>query len=146
MGADVTFEEKNTWVYAATTLCSYVAYLAVILGRAQRAPLADVAYVRPMLWAIGVAIAASILGHVAVGVAWPEDCGKKDQRDKEIQQFGDLVGQSFVVVGGVAALVLSMAEVRHFWIANAIYVGFVLSVLLGSTAKLVAYRRGVPPC
>lgn len=144
--ADMTSEEKNTWVYAVVTFCSYGAYLAIILGRARGIPLTAVHYVGPMLWSIGGAILASILGHVAVGIAWPKDCDKKDQRDREIHQFGEYIGQSFAVIGGVAALVLSMAEVAHFWIANAIYLGFVLSALLGSAAKLVAYRRGFQSC
>ena len=31
---------------------------------------------------------------------------------------------------------------RTFWIANVIYLGFVLSGIVASIAKLVAYRRG----
>jgi NADPH:quinone reductase-like Zn-dependent oxidoreductase len=38
-----------------------------------------------------------------------------------------------------------MAEFDHFWIANAVYLAFVLSALLGSTAKVIAYRRGFQP-
>ncbi len=37
---------------------------------------------------------------------------------------------------------MSMAELNHFWIANVIYLAFVLSTLLGSAAKIAAYRRG----
>jgi cell division protein FtsW (lipid II flippase) len=70
---------------------------------------------------------------------------KMDQRDREINRFGEYIGQSFVVIGGVAALILSMAEFDHFWIANAVYLAFVLSALLGSTAKVIAYRRGFQP-
>jgi hypothetical protein len=81
-----------------------------------------------------------------VGIAWPKDRGKTDERDRGIHRFGEYIGQSFVVIGGVVALGLSMAEVDHFWIANAIYLGFVLSALLGSAAKLVAYRRGFQLC
>ena len=40
---------------------------------------------------------------------------------------------------------MSMAELNHFWIANAIYLAFGLSSLLGSAAKIVAYRRGFQP-
>jgi len=83
-------------------------------------------------------------GRIVVAVAWPKDADKKDQRDKEIYRFGEYIGQSFVVVGAAAALVLAMAEVDHFWIANAVYLAFVLSALLSSTAKIFAYRRGVP--
>jgi hypothetical protein len=54
-------------------------------------------------------------------------------------------GRSFVVVGGVAALLLAMTAADHFWIANVIYLTFVLSAVLGSVAKIVAYRRGFQP-
>ena len=40
---------------------------------------------------------------------------------------------------------LTMAELDYFWIANAIYLAFVLSALLGSMAKLMAYRHGFQP-
>jgi hypothetical protein len=138
----MTFEERNTWVFAVITVGAFGAYVATILGRAQGTPLAEVPYAAAMLWAIGAAIAASIVGRIVVAVAWPKDADRRDQRDKEIYRFGEYIGQSFVVAGAVAALVLAMAEVDHFWIANAVYLAFVLSALLGSTAKLVAYRRG----
>ena len=37
-----------------------------------------------------------------------------------------------------------MRTTRPFWIANAVYLGFVLSAVVGSVAKVVAYRRGLP--
>ena len=137
-------EEKNTWIYAVVTVVAFGAYLATILGRAQGTPLTDVPYVGAMLWTIGAAILASIAGRIVVAVAWPKEADKKDERDKEIHRFGEYIGQSFVVAGAVAALLLSMAEVDYFWIANAVYLAFVLSALLSSAAKLVAYRRGFP--
>jgi hypothetical protein len=42
-----------------------------------------------------------------------------------------------------AALVMAMAKVDYFWIANVIYLGFVLWAVAGSALKLVAYRRGL---
>jgi cell division protein FtsW (lipid II flippase) len=97
-----------------------------------------------MLWTIGAAIIASIVLNIAIAIASPKEAGKKDQRDRQINRFGEYIGQSFVVAGGVTALLLTLAEADYFWIANAIYLGFVLSALLGSTAKIVAYRRGFP--
>lgn len=138
----MSFEEKNTWIYAVVTVVASGAYLATILGRAQDGPLTEVPYVGAMLWTIGGAIAASIVGHIAIAIAWPKEADKKDEPDREIGRFGEYVGQSFVVIGALAALGLSMAEVDHFWIANTVYLAFVLSALLGSTAKIVAYRRG----
>jgi cell division protein FtsW (lipid II flippase) len=140
----MTFEEKNVWVFAVVTVVAFGAYVVTILGRAGGAAITEVPYVGAMLWTIGAAIVASIVGRIVVTVAWPKDADKKDQRDKEIYRFGEYIGQSFVVVGAVAALVLAMAEVDHFWIANAVYLAFVLSALLSSTAKIFAYRRGVP--
>ena len=140
----MSFEEKNTWVYAAISLVAYGAYLAIILGRAQGVPLDEVPYAGTMLWTIGAAIAAAIVGRIVVAVAWPRDADKTDERDREVYRFGEYIGQWSVVAGAAAALVLAMAEVDYFWIANAIYLSFVLSALLSSAAKLVAYRRGFP--
>ena len=39
---------------------------------------------------------------------------------------------------------MAMAEWDYFWIANVIYLCFVLSAILGSIAKIVAYRQGFP--
>lgn len=138
----MSFEEKNTWVFGVVSLVAYGVYVAIILGRAEGGPLAEVSYVETMLWTIGAAIVAGIVGRIVVMIASPKDADKKDERDKQIYRFGEFVGQSFVVIGGVAALVMSMAEVDHFWIANSLYLTFVLSALLGSVAKIVAYRRG----
>lgn len=46
------------------------------------------------------------------------------------------------MIGALAALVLALAEADHFWIANVIYLAFALSAVLGSVAKIFAYRRG----
>jgi hypothetical protein len=35
--------------------------------------------------------------------------------------------------------------VNYFWIANAIYLGFVLWAVVGSAIRLVSYRRGLQP-
>ena len=48
-----------------------------------------------------------------------------------------------MVAGAAAALVMAMAKVDYFWIANVIYLGFVLWAVAGSVLKLVAYRRGL---
>ncbi|WP_344967378.1 hypothetical protein [Streptosporangium fragile] len=139
------FEEKQAWIMAVVSAVAYVTYLALLLGRAGSTPLAEVPYVPVMLWTIGGAIVAAIVLRVVAAALAPEDAGKKDQRDREINRFGEHIGQSFVVVGGVAAILLAMAETDQFWIANVLYLAFVLSAILGSVAKIVAYRRGFWP-
>ncbi|WP_327327787.1 hypothetical protein OG735_38585 [Streptomyces sp. NBC_01210] len=139
------FEEKSAWAMGVLAVSTYVGYLVVILGRTGDTPLVEVSYVATLLWALGISIAASIVLHMLMAMFSPKDTRKKDQRDREINRFGEHIGQSFVVIGGVAALGMSMAELDYFWIANAVYLAFVLSAILGSTAKIVAYRRGFQP-
>ena len=141
----MSFEEKSAWIMGVVAVASYGVYLIIILGQGGTMDLAKVPYVAPLLWTIGASIVGSIALHAVLGISSPRDAGKKDQRDKEIYRFGEYVGQSFVVIGGVAALLMAMAEWGHFWIANVIYLAFVLSAILGSVAKIVAYRRGFQP-
>ena len=97
-----------------------------------------------MLWTLGGAIVASIVLHIIVSMA-DGSGGKTGQRDRERNRLGDYIGQSFVVMGGSVALIMAMLEFGYFWIANAIYLTSVLSALLGSTAKIFAYRKGFHP-
>ena len=138
----VSFEEKNTWIYAAVAIGAYAAYLMTVLGRAHGGPLSSVAYVAPMLWTIGGAIVASIVGHLVISVARPSEAGRRDQRDKEIHRFGEYVAGIVLGVGVLVPFGLTMAAADHFWIANSIYLAFTVSALCGTTVKLVAYRRG----
>ncbi|WP_412078865.1 hypothetical protein ACLF6K_36310 [Streptomyces xanthophaeus] len=138
-------EEKRAWIMLVVAIASYATYLGVVLGRPADVPLAEAPYVAALLWTVGASIAASIVLHILVTAFSPEGENTKDQRDREIHRFGEYIGQSFVVVGGVAGLALAMAEAAPFWIANAIYLAFVLSAVLGSVAKLVAYRFGFHP-
>lgn len=141
MGWLMAYEEKRAWIMLVVSVAAYAVYAAVTLGRAGPVPLADVPYAATLLWTIGAAIAASIVLTIVVGAA-SSDRAKTDARDREISRLSDHIGQSFVVVGGVAALAMSLAELDHFWIANVIYLAFVLSAVLGSVAKIFAYRRG----
>ena len=39
-------------------------------------------------------------------------------------------------------MALIMLEYEYFWIANALYLSFVVGSFVAATVKLVAYRRG----
>jgi hypothetical protein len=138
----MSHEEKVTWCTTVLTAGILFGYLGTILERAQTEPLVDVAYVGPMLVSIGAGIVGAILIAIALAVLWPKEADAVDQRDREIGRFGEHVGRAFVIVGAVTALVLALIEARHFWIANALFVGFTLAAMLEGVAKIVAYRRG----
>lgn len=139
----MSYEEKGTWVYLVTSAGAYAVYLAIIAGRLASTPAAQVPYVAVLVWTAGASIVASIVGQVLVETARPSDSRRADVRDREIYRFGEYASRWFLVAGAAAALVMAMAKADYFWIANVIYLGFVLWAVGGSVLKLVAYRRGL---
>ena len=139
----MSYEEKRTWVYLVTSAGAYLVYLAIVLGRVADTPIDRVPYVAVMLWSIGGSIVASIAGGMLVETARPSDSRRADVRDKEIYRFGEYASRWFLVAGAAAGLVMAMARWDYFWIANVIYLGFVLWAVGGSVLKLIAYRRGL---
>jgi len=138
----MSFDEKNTWVFGVIAVTGYTIYLVLLFMAAAGAPLEQAPYVWPMVGTILGAIAAGILGGIVLGITSPRNT-KSDLRDKQITRFGEQMGNSFIVIGGVGALVLCFLEAPHFWIANLLYLCFVLSGILSVVARLVAYRRGL---
>ena len=141
----MSYKEKSTWIMLRIPMLVYAGYLTQILSRADGGPLSDVPYAGAVLWASASWITLAIVTHIVVFAIVRDDVGEVDQRDREIGRFGEYVGQFVVVVAGVATLVMAIMETDHFWIGNAIYLAFVLSSVVGSGAKIHAYRRGHPP-
>jgi hypothetical protein len=140
----MTHEEKRAWIRLVINVAAYAAYAGIIVNRAHGRPLPGVPYAGTLLWAIGAAIVASIVAEIVVGMFTPGASRAKDVRDKEIGRFGDYTGQFFVIAGAAAALLMAMAGWNRFWIANVIYLCFVLSAVLGSATKVVAYHGSLP--
>jgi hypothetical protein len=144
----MSYEEKSAWTYGIVSLGAYTAYLVIVLGQATTTPLVQVDYVAPLLWTVAASIVAAIVINILIGIvsgmrsASPD---KKDTRDRQIYRFGEYIGRGVIVAGAIAALLLAILELDHFWIANVLYLAFVLSALLGTIVKVVAYRRGFQP-
>jgi cytochrome b561 len=139
----VSYEEKGTWVQLVVAVAVYGVYAVIVGGRLAETPVADVHYVATLLWTIGISIVAAIVARIAVEIARPSESHRSDARDREIDRHGQRVGNAFLIAAALVALAMSLAEWDHFWIANVLYLGFVASAVVGSTAKLVAYRRGL---
>jgi hypothetical protein len=139
----MSYEEKRTWVYLVASAGAYAVYLAIVLGRALHTPVAEVPYVSALLWTTGASMVASMVGRTLVETARPSDSHRSDVRDKEIYRFGEYVSRWFVIAGAAAAFGMAIAKWDYFWIANVIYLGFVLWAVAGSVVKLIAYRRGL---
>ena len=139
----MSYEEKGTWAYLAAVAGAYAVYLAIILGRLQGTPPAGVSYAWVLLWTTVASMIAATIGRTLVETASPSDSHRRDVRDKEIYRFGEYASRWFVVGGAAARFFMAVAKLDYFWIANAIYLGFVLWAVVGSAVKLVAYRRGM---
>jgi hypothetical protein len=75
-------------------------------------------------------------------IGMPKGADRKDERDSGIYWHGTRVGYFVLAVGAAGAFLLTLAGVEHFWIANALYLTFVLDALISSIVRIVAYRRG----
>ena len=139
----MTLEERRAWIRLAVAVAAYCAYVAVVLDSAGGRPLAEAGYAAALLWSVGASIAAAIVIEALTGGS-PRMSRVKDVRDREIGRLGDYVGQSFVVLGAVAAMLMAMAGWERFWIANVIYLCFAASAVLGNVTKVLVYRGRFP--
>lgn len=157
----MSFEEKFTWVSAVVSTGVAAVYFAVVLGEVRTVPVAEIAYQPLLLVAIGALIVLSIIGAIATAIVTAigaavtaeitgegsiEDSvgeiGRSDERDKDINRRGELIGYYVSSAGVVGVMALAMLRYDQFWIANALYLSFVIGALVTAVAKLVAYRRG----
>ena len=142
----MTFEEKSTWAVAVVTVLVYGWYFIKIIGDAASTPVAEIEYQGLLASMVGVFVVLLIVSHVVItGVAAATTGGIEgsDVRDQEIGRFGEYVGGTFLAVGMLLPFALALIEAEHFWIANAIYLVFALYSIIGTSIKLVAYRRGL---
>ena len=147
------FEEKITWVNAVVAVVVPVVYFAIMLGRLGDVSAADISFQWPLLSAIGASVVLTIVGSILAGIGTgisaelrgrsaSDDIDRKDERDKTISRHGDLIGYYVASAGMVGVLALTMLQYEYFWIANALYLSFVVATLVASLVKLVAYHRG----
>ena len=138
----MSYEEKGQWVYLAATTIGYGAYVVLVLRSAGSMPLPEVDYVPILLWTVGVAIAGSIIGRIAIEIVTPSDSYTEDVRDRDIGRLGEYRAGLVLGIGMVGPFILALVEADHFWIANAMYLVFTVQAVVGAVIKLIAYRRG----
>lgn len=142
----MAYMERTIWAQLIASVVGLVVYLVLVVPQLFSAPVDEVDWVWPMIWTIVGAIVLSIVLSIVWGIVArirdPELEHTADQRDREIEWFGERVGQSFLAIGGIGALILAMVEAPWFWIGNTLFLGFFLSAALGGMARLGAYRTG----
>jgi hypothetical protein len=147
------FEEKMTWVSVVVGSLVPVAYFAVVLPQLSDTAAAEIAYQPPLVISGAASIVLMIAGAIAMAIATAigaeitgtgsvDDIDRKDERDVQIGRRGDVVGYYIASVGAFVALSITMLEFDYFWIANTLYLSFVVASVVAGIVKLRAYRRG----
>jgi hypothetical protein len=139
----MSYEEKLTLAYLFSTVLAFAGYLFWLLPQLfSSQPVAQIAYVGPMLTAIGIAIVLSIVVNTLLGMTKGI---KSDERDREIERHSRSHSQFLTDLGAMAAVGMAMAKLEHFWIAHTVYVALVANAILGSVIKIAFYREGIEP-
>lgn len=136
----MTFLEKSNWVTLVVSVPTLLVYAALVVPQLLSAPIAEVSWVQPMVFTIVGFIVANILGNVVAAASNPGEADKNDERDREIDHYGERVGNWLMIAGSITGLVLAMTTADHFWIANAIFLGGIAAALLSSVTKIAAYH------
>jgi hypothetical protein len=142
MEGQMAHEEKRAWIMAVVAVVAYGIYAARVGPQLASTSAGSTPYASALLASVMGAIAATIVLEILAAILGRDADPQKDRRDREIHRAGQYIGQSFVILGAVTALLMALARWDSFWIANVIYLGFTLSAVAASIAKIVAYRRG----
>jgi uncharacterized membrane-anchored protein YitT (DUF2179 family) len=136
----MAFLEKSQWVVVVVAVATLATYGTWTLTQALSKPVTEIDWVQPMIYSIVAFIVANIVGNIVAAASNPKEADKKDQRDKEIDHFGERVGNSVLIAGSCVALVLAMVAADRFWIGNTIYFAGILGAVGASVTKIVAYH------
>lgn len=139
----MSFTEKSSWVYAVIAVVFPIGYVVAMASLLQRTPAADIQYQLALLGAIGAAVIAAVVAHIAIVIGAPRDARMQDERDRAIDHHGEYATGLALAAGMLGVLGLVLLEVEYFWVASAMYLVFALSGFVGTVVKIVAYRRGL---
>jgi hypothetical protein len=120
------------------------AYLAIVLTRVftDNVSFTKVAWQGPMLLVVG--IAGAIYG-VGYGVArFRHHAAIEDERDKEIQRYGESINGGLVGLTVAVSIVLLALNVEPFWVAQNLFLGSWFASFVSGAGRVAAYREGIP--
>lgn len=139
----MAYEERVAWSGLITSILVLIAYPLLLLW----SPDPHGSWLPIMLYTIGGGVFVTVLITTLWGVIAarhdPDARTMSDVRDKDIARMGTRVEHAFLVIAGLAVIVLCAMNVDVFWIAQTMFAGFAVSALIGTIARVVAYRRGL---
>lgn len=138
----MSFEEKSTWAVLGTFVLVYGWYFLNISSALAVQDVADIEYKPTLVATLVGLIVISIATHILMAILSPRDADKADERDRAINLRGEYTGGFVVSTTAMAAILLAVLELPHFWIANLLLLGLVAAELLTDVVKIYCYRRG----
>jgi len=149
----MTITERAVWASASSVIVTSGAYLVLMVSRLLSRPIAEISWVGPMLWTMGLAVAGAVLLTIVFTVAAeafrrgrgsPASRGEvtSDVRDQEIGRLGWRASMRVISVGFGAALVLAMLDADTFWIGNLLFLFGTVGAVVEAITKIGLYRRG----
>ena len=136
----MTFQERSAATIIALLLLAFGAYFVVLTGGVDRRA-DDFAYKPLLILAVIAFTVLMTVSHIVLALLSPKDANTLDERDHSISQRSDQVGA--IILGSVVLIVISltMFEVAHVYIANALLLGVVAAQTASEATKLFLYRR-----
>ena len=138
----MSFQEKSTWVLLGTYLVTYGWYFIAVSSDLSTTDVGAIDYRLLMLATVIALVVLAVAAHIIIAIASPKDADRTDERDREINRYGEYIGGFVLGAGALVVLAMAMFEVEHFWIANVLLVAMVLSEITSAVSKIVLYRRG----
>ncbi|NND43767.1 MAG: hypothetical protein HKN58_00485 [Xanthomonadales bacterium] len=139
----MSFQEKSCWAMLVIIAGVYGWYFSSVFDQLGSVALGEIAYRGPMLYTVVLLIVLAIVAHILIAVTAPKDADASDERDRSINRYGEYIGGYVLGSGALTALGMAMFELPHFWIANVILAGLVLSEIASLLTRIVLYRRGL---
>jgi hypothetical protein len=150
----LTYQERATWSSLICVAGSTGVYLTLMTYRLSTQAVADISWIRPMLWSVAGSIIASVLLSVGTGIlaglrlrsgTTVSTCDQEtltDERDQQIHQRGSRSSTLVLSLGAGCALILTMLDVDRFWLGNLLFLAGALAALAETTTRIRLYRRG----
>ena len=104
----MTHQEKRAWIMLVVSAVAYAVYAGIILSRADGQPLPRCRTPARCCGRSAAAIVASIVAEIALGVV-NRGVPAQGRAGPGDRRLGEHIGQSFVVIGAVAAMLMAMA-------------------------------------
>ena len=119
-------------------------YAVSLRNAAADGPLVDVAYQPYLIGFVIVLVLVSVVGQIAVALRSPKEAtAPRDERERLITWRAGSVSAYVLEVGAFLAIVLAVAQVDWFWIANTVLALWVLAEIVDGGVQLSLSRRGV---